>query len=103
MTAWGLAIHEHSRLIAVSTNLKEVTVFVPALISRFDQISEPVSTTSFVEVDAAYKSSLYFRTFNCCRVLKLPSSEGHNIPSIDFSSDLNGEADSVLAIDIEGM
>ena len=26
-TAWGIAIHEKSRLIAVSSNLREVTVF----------------------------------------------------------------------------
>jgi hypothetical protein len=103
MTAWGLAIHEQSRLIAVSTNLKEVTVFVPALTFKIDESSESVSTASFVKVDAAHKSSPYFRNFNCCRVLKLPSSEGHNMPSIDFSSDPNGEANSVLAIDIEGM
>lgn len=31
ITAWGLAIHEHSRLIAVSSNRHEITVFAFAI------------------------------------------------------------------------
>ena len=40
MSAWGLAIHEKSRMIAVSSNLKEVTVFMPALVEHdsFDNV-----------------------------------------------------------------
>jgi len=44
-TAWGLAIHEKSRLIAVSSNLREVTVFCfgsssAADITRVDLLEE---------------------------------------------------------------
>ena len=38
---------------------------------------------------------------NFRKILKL-GAEGHNIPSIDFTNDSNGEAHSILAVDING-
>lgn len=101
MTAWGLALHEKSRLIAVSSNLREVTVFIPAI--TFDEGSslEQSSTSSFPEVGVDFKSSVDFRRNNIRRVLKL-GPEGHNIPSITFAGDADGEARSILAVDIQG-
>lgn len=60
MTAWGLALHEESRLIAVSSNRREVTVFVPAITFWDDNSPEQMPTTSFPEMiqPASYKSSI---------------------------------------------
>jgi hypothetical protein len=59
MTAWGLALHEESRLIAVSSNRREVTVFVPAVTFWDDNSPEQMPTTSFPEVTqpASYRNS----------------------------------------------
>lgn len=65
MSAWGLAVHERSRLIAVSSNRREVTVFVPAIAHDDDEIPEHSSAISFPEVSAWDESShgpYYLRT-----------------------------------------
>jgi len=109
ISAWGLAIHEKSRLIAVSSNNREVTVFVPGY-SFGDDVSEEVFAlmgrvkSLFSEVPALrpkmfLRGDFHMTSFR--RTLKL-GSEGHNIPSIDFSNDSNGMAHSVLATDIAG-
>jgi hypothetical protein len=99
MTAWGLAIHE-SRLIAVSSNLRQVTIFVPAYAIDEDEPQE-LPLKLFPELLVLDNVSPVIRRNNFRRVLKL-GPEGHNIPSIDFASDIDGEAKSILAVDIQG-
>lgn len=59
-------------------------------------------TKPTVFLNAGYMGSVRARrTWSSFRkILKL--TEGHNIPSIDFSSDSNGDAHAVLATDILG-
>lgn len=103
ISAWGLAIHEKSRLIAVSSNLRQVTVFIPAIAGKSGDISDSVQKLSFPEDHEQYPlPSKYPRLHNSRRVLKLGAG-GHNIPSIDFVSETDGAATSILGIDILGM
>lgn len=113
ISAWGLAIHERSRLIAVSSNRKEVTVFAFAL----DRLPlSPMPTTDRAVISYLSAKETFpplntqntrkikpheYRSMNYKRVLRLHRM-GHNIPSITFSDDEHGVAQSVLAIDILG-
>lgn len=95
ISAWGLAIHAKSRLIAVSSNKAEVTVFAFALTrapppSRF--LAAPYS---------AYEAAVLARKRNWRIVLPLKPN-GDNIPNIDFVSSAGGHAQKVSAVDING-
>ena len=63
MTVWGLAIHEQSRLIAVSTNLKEVTVFVHAILtSQHGAVDSPTldeDEIEYLEDRAAFQNERF--------------------------------------------
>ncbi|PBP22361.1 pyridine nucleotide-disulfide oxidoreductase family protein [Diplocarpon rosae] len=123
ISAWGLAIHQGSRLIATGTNFREVIVFKPGIarvidpnakrrcnddhdiytlvdpLKRTTQLYTPVSTLTFGEPDGGV-GDLY-RQMSVR--LRLPlGSRGHNVPSIDFLSDDRGEASTVVAVDING-
>ncbi|CZS91256.1 uncharacterized protein RAG0_01970 [Rhynchosporium agropyri] len=120
-SAWGLAIHQHSRLIAVGTNLREVHVFAFAInfVVESDSQEEPTggewparslsdSTSPFGTVSKLDLRSNASEELGAilerkdCR-LKLPlGRSGSNIPSVDFVSDENGEACIVLATDVNG-
>ncbi|KAH7417077.1 hypothetical protein BKA64DRAFT_701865 [Cadophora sp. MPI-SDFR-AT-0126] len=121
ISAWGLAIHQLSRLIAVGSNRREVTVFQPALAVGYDRQtgsryfqecdsstwpgrSFPTGASRFTPVwklDFGLEALGEFEQ-NDCR-LRLPlGPSGSNIPSIDFVSDENGEASVVLATDVNG-
>ena len=104
-SAWGLAIHGQSRLIAVSSNLHEVTVFAFAL----SHANVPVR---FPEVDdspglgcgqTAFALQRHFlsrtRTW---RVILPLGRAANNIPNISFADDETGEAEKVVAVDIVG-
>ncbi|KAG9248543.1 hypothetical protein BJ878DRAFT_487815 [Calycina marina] len=96
-SAWGLAIHEKSRLIAISSNLKEVTLF--AFRTNTSEPWEPGYQDSYpcVSVEAFDAK----RSFQNCRVIF--SLDEDNIPSICFVTNVNtGEAESIMAIDIRG-
>ncbi|KAG0650989.1 hypothetical protein D0Z07_2527 [Hyphodiscus hymeniophilus] len=116
ISAWGLAIHSQSR----SSNAREVVVYhfgcadagtvtsiAPACEAGGDKSSAAFSEqVQLVESDptlfpTASESLSKVRGLNFRRILKL-GKEGHNIPCVDFSSDLKGEARSVLATDIHG-
>ena len=115
-SAWGLAVHEQSRLIAVSSNNREVVVFRYGC--RETNASDRTTNKDFDlglldldEDDIAEGKAVLFptvaqdgatsRSSSVRKTLKL-GQEGHNIPSIDISNDSNGEAHSVLATDIVG-
>ncbi len=104
-SAWGLAIHGQSRLIAVSSNLHEVTVFAFAL-------SHANVAVKFPEVDdspglgcgqTAFALQRHFlsrtRTW---RVILPLGRAANNIPNITFADDEAGEAEKVVAVDIVG-
>ncbi|OAA68482.1 Ribonucleotide reductase, transcriptional regulator CRT10 [Niveomyces insectorum RCEF 264] len=114
-TAWGLAIHAQSRLIAVSTNLAEVNVFAfalrPAKPADLHPYKTPTLTvptddaspTTWAGVSALeLESQLRLRNRNW-RILLPLGPNGHNIPSIDFIDDVDGNAEKVAAIDINGL
>ncbi|KAH8586312.1 hypothetical protein B0O99DRAFT_73683 [Bisporella sp. PMI_857] len=102
MSAWGLAVHEKSRMLAVSSNLKEVTVFLPAIgdgiILRHLESEEYVL---YPEEDTNSPLHKAFRRSNYRKIIRFPPMTS-NIPSIDFYSDQAGEATSIIAIDILG-
>ncbi|KAF5018655.1 hypothetical protein F66182_9360 [Fusarium sp. NRRL 66182] len=92
ISAWGLAIHQKSRLIAVSSNRHEVMVFALALQnppngrasqSRTSQLNTPK------------------RACNWRIVIRMARS-ADNIPSVCFIDDCHGNAQRVCAIDIKG-
>ena len=114
MTAWGLAIHSQSRLIAVSSNLSEVNVFAFALQPPTSD-DLPKHKTRPLDVPDNVTSP---RTYSGMRALELESllrlrdrpwrillplgRTGHNIPCLDFIDDEDGVAEKVAAIDING-
>ncbi|KAH6898588.1 hypothetical protein B0T10DRAFT_114507 [Thelonectria olida] len=87
-SAWGLAIHQRSQLIAVSSNRHEVTVFAPGLASNH----MPSAECSLPEMVAQ-------RHLNWRIVIALAINTS-NIPNLCFIDDDKGYADKVCAIDI---
>jgi hypothetical protein len=102
-------------VIAVSSNSREVVIF------RFGCAGTGISANIFEAEDLVdgFSGHIEFtestqtlfptigdtdvtiRFYNFRKILKL-GPEGHNIPSIDFSNDSNGDARSILATDIAG-
>lgn len=105
LSAWGLAIHEQSRLLAVSSNRHEVTVFAFATSdnpvqgqSLEDDASPQVwSGQTALELEKHFQSRT--RTW---RIVLPTGPEGQNMPSISFCDDETGYADKVVALDVEG-
>ncbi|KAK7907874.1 hypothetical protein PG985_015177 [Apiospora marii] len=121
-SAWGLAIHQKSRAIAVGSNAHAATLFLPALSGQpYDKPLpfvyrgiEPlyktvVRDTQVVKTggDVPYSSpqqissAMSKRNLNW-RVVFETGEVGHNIPNLDFSSDKDGHVDKVVAIDVRG-
>lgn len=108
-------------MIAVSSNNREVAVFRYGCTTT--STSTSTGTTTYEDYDEGLldvcseeiqltesKAALFpaidrpdstIRWNSFRRVLKL-GPEGHNIPSIDFANDSNGDAHSILATDIVG-
>lgn len=112
LSAWGLAIHTKSRLIAVSANTSEITVFAFALEgddadAECEQIptgSHKASAAMNEEAEGDRSSlteSLRMRK-RTWRIIITLGGEATNIPSISFCDDPGGYADRVAAIDING-
>ncbi len=104
-SAWGLAIHEQSRLIAVSSNLHEVTVFAFALTHTDVAVKFPAfdESPALACGKTAFQLQRHFlsrtRTW---RVILPLGRTANNIPNISFVDDEIGEAEKVAAIDIVG-
>ncbi|KAI5861846.1 hypothetical protein GGS23DRAFT_598240 [Durotheca rogersii] len=122
-SAWGLAVHKQSRIIAASSNTHNVYVFVFALTGEPYQHHTQVdalelfrntgkdengrilaSPTDAAEYDlkAAQQESVIRRRDANWRIVLETGSGGANIPNVAFSSDADGEADKVVAVDIHG-
>lgn len=107
-SAWGLAIHEESRLLAVSSNKAEVTVFAFALRQNQPQDLEN-DDTFYLDPSPQLWPGLTalglerdFRTRARTWKIILPlDSHGSNIPNISFCDDEQGRAEFVVAQDIK--
>jgi len=113
ISAWGLAVHKQSRLIAVSSNMHEVTVFAFALRPvRPAGPSTAADRRGFPAVDSSPKTNAGLSAMELERHLRrrdrywriiLPVSEfGNNIPNIAFWDDDQGNAEKVVAVDLNG-
>ncbi|KAI1094936.1 hypothetical protein F5B19DRAFT_442606 [Rostrohypoxylon terebratum] len=133
-SAWGLAVHKQSRMIAVSSNYHDVTVFVFALtglpyyhipgvddlelfraiirdehgrfVDRRERSSQLAAgiTRHFLDDGriAALETAVRRRDANWRIIIETGDRVGANIPNIAFSSDVNGEAENIVAVDISG-
>ncbi|KAI6770235.1 hypothetical protein HG530_004864 [Fusarium avenaceum] len=92
-SAWGLAIHQKSRLIAVSSNRHEVVVFALALTQ--DPPNRRAGWSRMAQLN------IQTRTRNWRIVIRLPP-KAENMPNICFVNDFQGNAQRVCAVDIRG-
>lgn len=93
-SAWGLALHAKTRLLAVSSNRHEVTVFAFAL-NRLTRSFSSLVRPRMRPAEAAVLSRK-----RDWRILLHLGRSGNNIPSIDFVSNDSGHAEKVCAVDI---
>ncbi|KAK4164220.1 hypothetical protein QBC43DRAFT_262816 [Cladorrhinum sp. PSN259] len=105
LSAWGLAVHTQSRLIAVGSNKHEVTVFAfalshaPAAADSLESDDSPVVWSGQTALQLQKHLQSRTRTWK----ITLPlGSKGHNIPSVAFVDDARGFAEKVVAQDIMG-
>lgn len=123
-SAWGLAVHKQSRLIAAGANNHQVHVFALAL-------SDSTRTSPGGDAAQRYERDLFLpiRIFADGTVEQKPRSfaneinlgpdslerrehgyhfifeigwRGNNIPNVAFSNNADGDAAEVLAVDISG-
>lgn len=94
-SAWGLAIHSKSRLIAVSSNKPEVTVFAFALTNA------PAPGRFLAPPHSPAELAVLARKRNWRIVLPVKRT-GHNIPNVDFVSCHLGYAQKISAVDVNG-
>lgn len=101
-SAWGLAIHARSRLIAVSSNLHEVMIFALAL----SPCEGNPNNRNFSATCEAYGESLDAHVRQRARtwriVIALDEST-QNLPNISFLDDEYGYAEKICGMDIAGV
>ncbi|KAF7546374.1 hypothetical protein G7Z17_g8481 [Cylindrodendrum hubeiense] len=97
ISAWGLAVHQKSRLIAVSSNRHEVTVFAFGLASECSTSKESFAQTPRDQPDANVR-----RRARNWRIVVLLGTHADNVPNVCFIDDDDGYAERVCAIDIKG-
>lgn len=111
MSAWGLDVHQKSRLIATSSNLREVQIFCFGIQSFAEKSGheppepskEKFPTRSSLQLPRLLHSPENPIDRECnFRILKPLDHQGHNIPCISFTSLTNGEAESIVATDVRG-
>ncbi|KAM0260415.1 hypothetical protein ACHAQJ_002817 [Trichoderma viride] len=101
-TAWGLAVHRKSRLIAVSTNRLEVTVFAFALASCRKKSRDIREFCDCCQSCDSTESGIPRRARNWRIVIAL-GAQACNIPNVCFVDSADGQAEKVCAIDIKGV
>ncbi|KAH0493986.1 hypothetical protein TgHK011_000625 [Trichoderma gracile] len=101
-TAWGLAIHRKSRLIAVSTNRYEVTVFAFALSTCQKKSKDVREFCDCCKSNNSTRPSVPRRARNW-RIVVALGSHASNIPNICFVDGEDDQAEKVCAIDIKGV
>ncbi|KAI0535958.1 hypothetical protein GGR58DRAFT_477206 [Xylaria digitata] len=122
ISAWGLAVHKKSRLIAVSNNRHQVHVFalaltdplhtspgeIPEILDRHDsflRFKKPIHGP-LIDHSGALSGKIDYdffrhREHGYCFILET-GELGNNIPNIAFSNNIDGDAIGILAIDISG-
>ena len=95
-SAWGLAIHTKSRLMAVSSNRWEITVFAPAL-SENPHLPNKERWEKMPENERLVRC----RRRNT-RIIVGMTRDSNNMPNICFLDDKHGFAEKVAGTDIEG-
>lgn len=100
-TAWGLAIHRKSRLIAVSSNRSEVTVFAFALASCRTKTRKSQEFCDCCQSCDSTESGIPRRARNW-RIVLAFEVQTSNIPNVCFLDDVDGQAEKVCAVDIKG-
>lgn len=112
MSAWGLAIHKAARLIAVSSNLQQITVFAFALnqsgSSKTGSDHEYDSSSNIF--DSVLGNTEWVRVKKCSPYLRALCNweivlEGHlnNIPNIAFcNTELDDIGHYLVSTDISG-
>lgn len=101
-TAWGLAIHRKSRLIAVSSNRYEVTVFAFALTTCQKKSKRIREFCDCCQSSGNTQSSIPRRARNW-RIVVAFRAEASNIPNICFADSEDGQAEKICAVDINGV
>ncbi|TDZ31711.1 hypothetical protein C8035_v001292 [Colletotrichum spinosum] len=96
-SAWGIAVHQKSRLIAVSSNRHEVTVFAFGLYRLPEAMSRRRERS-----DDSHEQAVLRRKRNWRIVIPL-GIFGNNIPNIAFWDDDAGLAEKIAAIDVRGV
>jgi hypothetical protein len=122
-SAWGLAVHKQSRLIAVGSNAHVATVFVPALTGHSynhipglhhksfyrtfikDHRGVPGPMVGLCEdntVDGIAIEDLMRRRDANWKIILETGPAGDNIPNLAFGSDEDGNAEKIVAVDVAG-
>ncbi|KAI1374139.1 hypothetical protein F4677DRAFT_447783 [Hypoxylon crocopeplum] len=128
-SAWGLAVHKKSRIIAVSSNLHNVSVFVFALTGQHyrhapqadsvelfrnvvknenGELVDSENHSSQAANDDAYAAKIgnlehaIRRRDANWRIILQTGRGGTNIPNIAFSENGGGDAEAIVAVDIDG-
>ncbi|KAF4123963.1 CRT10 [Geosmithia morbida] len=99
-SAWGLAIHRASRVIAVSSNRAEVTVFAFSLSTG----PAPAAADDDEEGGAdrgSVEAWVRHRRCNWKIIISLPPMAS-NVPNICFLDNEKGDAEKICAVDING-
>lgn len=102
-SAWGLAIHQRSRLIAVGSNLHEATVFAFALAHTnvAAKFPEHDNSPKVACGQTAFELQRHFLARTRMWRIILPLGRGGtNLPNVSFMEDEAGEAEKVVAIDV---
>lgn len=109
MSAWGLAIHEKSRLIAVSTNHSQVVLFGFATMRRSMPLDPDLNLLQAIVTHEVYENltslsplAAIDHRYNGYKFTYNMGVGAHNIPSIAFVSDAYGDAELILASDVRG-
>ncbi|UNI14889.1 hypothetical protein JDV02_001470 [Purpureocillium takamizusanense] len=103
-SAWGLAVHQESRLIAVSSNKCEVTVFAPALAGARKRAKDGADTCSKCKAGTPcdmIETHVRQRARNWRIVVRFGRLVD-NMPNIAFVDDNKGFAELICAVDIKG-
>ncbi|KAI1341516.1 hypothetical protein F5Y15DRAFT_358853 [Xylariaceae sp. FL0016] len=125
ISAWGLAIHKKSRMIAVGTNNHDVNVFVFAITGQpYRHVPGTSATMTFRRFLKDYHGNVRTDRLGVARnmhwefqndleelvrrrdanwQITLRAGPGaNNIPNVAFISDADGEAERIIAVDIRG-
>lgn len=101
-SAWGLAVHKTTRLIAVSSNRCEVTVFAFALATGRAEKQDPDVCSSCSDTGCDDIERHVRQRARNWRIVVTLGPLADNIPNVCFVDDNDGSACLICAVDITG-